>query len=182
MKSTMFLVLTLLLASLSPVNVRAETQDKAGVVVNLRGLSCPKGIHKQSGGPFAVLVSCEDALGSYLGVLYYVPMGASGVAKWSLADRFWQEPIWSHDVTSYIWSNDGKSLYVTTSGVYGEAGVYCVDLFERKSVRLYPKVNSKEPTEDEYQLKSADFRKGSLLVTHEVESKTETITVPLPRR
>lgn len=176
------MILTLLLGPPSLLSAREETQDKVGVVVNLHEPSCPQGVHKQDKGPFAVLVNCEDALGNYIGVLYYETMGVPGVHKWSLGDRFWQEPVWSHDVTSYLWSSDGQYLYVATSGIYGEGGVYRVDLLERKSVRLYPKVNPKEPTEDEYQLKSANFRKTSLLVTRKAGTEIESITVPLPRK
>jgi len=53
---------------------------------------CNPGLHRQADGPFAVMLFCEDALGSYLGIIYYQNMGAPREEKWNLADRFWQHP------------------------------------------------------------------------------------------
>src|SRR3990172_868992 len=100
-----------------------HVQDKSGQVVSLGG-ACPHGLHLQENGPFAVLVSCEDALGNYLGVIHYGPLGVPVSGKWSLGDRFWQEKQWAQDVTAYAWSSDGKHLYVSTSEIYGEGGIY----------------------------------------------------------
>lgn len=85
--------------------------------------------------PFAVPVSCEDALGSYLSVVYSGTMGAPADGAWQIGVREWHEPEWGDDVTSYTWGAEGERLYVATSGAYGSGSVYALDLREKKSRR-----------------------------------------------
>ena len=110
-----------------------------------RGAECPivagvkaHGFHYQPTGPFVALITSEDALGSQLGVMYYRPLGAPAVGPWTLTDRFWQDPEWASDVTSICWSGDNR-LFVGTSGVYGDGGLFELDLLDKKARRLHPR-------------------------------------------
>jgi hypothetical protein len=115
---------------------------------------CNHGLHKQPNGPMAVILFCEDALGTYIGLVYYDTMGSpvpdrfyeklSETEKetyykiWSLENRMWQNPLWASDVTSYAWGLDGTKLYVATSQIYGSGALYELDLVRRKHKQLAP--------------------------------------------
>lgn len=94
---------------------------------------------KQPVGPFAAMIFYEDALGVQVGVIYLDIMGIPVQGKWHLSDRFWQDKKWASDATSIAWSSEGSYLYVATSSIYGDGGVFQLDLFEKKSERIYPK-------------------------------------------
>lgn len=100
---------------------------------------CPTGTHRQPDGPFAVILFCEDALGSYLSVLHLDPIGAPFVDRWSLNDRYWHEPVWGSDVTGFKWDKDRKRLFVSTQGIYGAGGFFELDLQARKAKQVKPK-------------------------------------------
>ncbi len=115
---------------------------------------CNHGLHKQPNGPMAVILFCEDAIGTYIVLVYYDTMGGpvpvsfyeklSETEKetyykiWSLENRVWQNPLWASDVTSYAWGPDGTKLYVATSQVYGEGGLYELDLVRRRHKQIAP--------------------------------------------
>src|SRR5882724_1364309 len=103
---------------------------------------CPHGLHRQPAGPFAVFLFCEDALGTYLGVLYSDPIGAPVAAPfvnaWTLENRYWQDPVWSADVTGFVWNSKGSRLYVSTSEIYGSGGIFELDLPSRHARQLAP--------------------------------------------
>ncbi len=102
----------------------------------------------------ALLLFCEDALGTYIGLVYYDSMESpvpynyyirlSAAEKktyykaWSLGNRMWQDPIWASDVTSYAWSPDGTKLYIATSEIYGSGGLYELDLIRKKYKQIAP--------------------------------------------
>jgi len=116
--------------------------------------NCDHGLHKQPNGPLAIVNFCEDALGTYIGIIYYEQMGAPVPIKfynelskeeknsyykvWSLENRMWQEPLWSTDVTSYAWGPNGKKLFVATSNIYGSGALYELDLLRRKYNQVAP--------------------------------------------
>jgi hypothetical protein len=115
---------------------------------------CQHEIRQQPNGPMALVLFCEDALGTYIGLFYYGIMGSpvplqffsklsetekeSYYKIWSLANRMWQEPVWASDVTSYAWSLDGTKLYVATSNIYGSGAFYELDLVRRKHRQIAP--------------------------------------------
>jgi hypothetical protein len=182
MKRYGWLVLMVLVipAMLSLKEEGNHVQDRPGQVVSLEG-ACPHGVHLQENGPFAVLVSCEDALGSYLGVMHYGRLGVPVSGKWSLGDRFWQEKPWAQDVTAYAWSSDGKNLYVSTSGIYGEIGIYQLDLPNRTSRRIYPTdEKGKESKSCELRLKSIDAKNNEIEFTRTCDQESETLKVAMP--
>ena len=117
---------------------------------------CDHGLHKQPNGPMAALIFCEGALGTYLGLVYYEPMGAPVPIKfhsqllkeeekqnyykvWSLENRLWQNPLWSSDVTSYAWGLNGKRIFIATSNIYGSGAIYELDLIRRNYKQIEPK-------------------------------------------
>jgi len=130
---------------------------------------CPHGLHSQPNGPFAVFLFCEDALGSYISVLYADPIGAPATPathRWRLDDRYWYDPQWGADVTSYAWSPDGKRLFVATSEIYGSGGLFELNLQERTARQILPRepIPSGQPRPG-YEILSIDPSRGVLSVT-----------------
>ena len=96
--------------------------------------ACTHGLHHQpGGGPFAVLIFCDDALGSQLAVVCYAPgCGDKQAAPWSLTDRVWQAGPWAADVTAVAWDANGTCLYVSTSEIYGTGELFALNLRTRR--------------------------------------------------
>jgi hypothetical protein len=128
----------------------------------------------------AIILFCEDALGIYIGLVYYDNMTSpvpdlfykrlSETEKkayyktWSLDNRMWQASIWASDVTSYAWSPDGDNLYVGTSNIYGSGGLYELDLVRRQYKQIAPsekEVNIEKPGPG-YMITRLDKDKGNL--------------------
>jgi hypothetical protein len=80
---------------------------------------------------FKLAVFCDDAAGTNIGIIYHEHEGGS--------DWYWQDPQWSRDVTAFWWNSEKKSLYISTSGIYGSGAVYELDLVNRKSRNVLPK-------------------------------------------
>jgi hypothetical protein len=111
-------------------------------------------MYKQPNGPMSLILFCDAALGTNIGLVYYdspeAPVSLHFYNKltqaekeayykiWSLANRMWQEPIWASDVTSYAWGPDGTKLYVATSGIYGSGALYELDLIRKKYKQIAP--------------------------------------------
>lgn len=127
----------------------------AGIVVAnsdvtwLSQKNCVSGLHLQpAGGPFAVFVFCDDALGVNIAVINVSGGAGPGKIKldtsnkewghWWVNDRIWQEAPWATDITSFVWSSDLRLLYVATSGIYGTGAVYRLDLVNRVATRILP--------------------------------------------
>jgi hypothetical protein len=141
----------LLLASFSPA---ADSMPRKNEIWIHQKDGCNQGMYKQPNGPMALILFCEDALGTYIGLVYYDSPGApvplnfykrlSEAEKetyykvWSLDNRMWQDPIWASDVTSYAWGPDGTKLYVATSGIYGSGALYELDLVRKKYKQVAP--------------------------------------------
>ena len=118
----------------------AEQPATSKLVVKLYP-GCKPGSYSQPNGPFAVLVFCESALGDYIALYYEKPMGSPisfGYPKWPINDRVWQDSVWASDVSSFAWSPSGKFLYAATSNIYGEGGIFEIDLARRVSKRVFP--------------------------------------------
>jgi hypothetical protein len=118
-------------------------------VTRLSQKNCIAGLHSQpAGGPFAVFVFCDDALGANIAVINISPGAGPGTIRldgprkdwnfWHVNDRVWQEASWATDVTSFAWSSDLRLLYVATSGIYGSGAVYRLDLVARKAEKIFP--------------------------------------------
>jgi hypothetical protein len=130
--------LSLVLAVLASANLSPSwAQEKWEKVQG----DCPAGIHHQPNGPFAVVLFCEEALGTYLAVVYIEPMGAPSTpnGKWGLNDRYWHDAEWGADVTGFRWSKDVTRLSVSTSSIYGSGGFFELDLQVRTAKQRLPK-------------------------------------------
>jgi len=115
---------------------------------------CNQGMYKQPNGPMALILFCGDALGTYVGLVYYdSPEGPASelfynklsetekktyYKIWALENRMWQDPIWASDVTSYTWGPDGTKLYIATSEIYGSGALYELDLVHKKYTQIAP--------------------------------------------
>ena len=149
---------------------------------------CKQGQYQQpAGGPFSVFLFCDDALGSNIGVVNTAGGAGPGTIplpqpktwdKWNVNDRFWQQPAWATDVTSFAWSPDLRFLYVATSEVYGTGFLYKLDLVKRTYVQVLP--DSRTPVDQKYgfttEIKKLDIKTGELTVEietfHESTKKT----------
>jgi hypothetical protein len=165
-------LVTALLLSTVPAGAAA-----AEYVVKAQGKDCAAGLHRQpAGGPFSVFLFCDDAAGSNIGVVN--TEGAAGPGrielppprtwdKWAPANRFWQDPEWAADVTSFAWAPDLKSLYVGTSGIYGSGSLYKLDLVRRTYARLIPKPDDRRSKDVDYsaEITALDMRTGEVSVS-----------------
>jgi len=131
----------LICAMLSVLAFAGTTESASTDKWEFKPGDCPTGLHRQPNGPFAVVLFCEDALGTYLAVVYLDPIGAplTENGKWDLNNRYWHEPIWGSDVTGFQWSKDGTKLLVSTQGVYGAGGFFELDLRGRTFTQRLPK-------------------------------------------
>lgn len=115
-----------------------------GDLVQTSGKVCNHGLHEQPTRNFSVFLFCDDAQGSNIGIV----LSSSGPGrieaepgfKWGIARRFWQTGPWVTDVTSFAWSPSGKYLYVATSPVYGDGGLFELDLIRQEWKRLIPEM------------------------------------------
>ncbi len=176
-------------------NISAHAADASihQNIINFSGESCPHGLHHQPNGPFAVIVFCEDALGTSLAVVCYdagkcdrVLNVQSGEAMgWEIADRVWQQAPWAADVTSIAWSPSGQYLYVASGEVYGAGGLFQLDLGRRAATQILPKnlkVTISEPGPGYMIAGISDDGKTLRVETRESEDvatiRTETVTLP----
>ena len=137
-----------------------------------------QGLFQQPGGPFAVMVFDEDALGVHVGVIYYQPMTNPKDGAWGITDRFWQETRWGSDVTSFAWGPDGDTLFVATGEVYGEACVFRLHLRERRAERFYPPAGDASPPTSVSIVAMDAGRKVLTLGFPDSEDPAKTVKVP----
>jgi len=135
MRKTFVLLVSMIVAAAATGGPEKGRTDR---VLEVFPAKCRPGLHHQPDGPFSVLVFCEDALGSHIGVIYYDNLTSPVADSWSLSDRFWQQPTWAADVDSLAWSPDGEFLYVATGEVYGSCGLFELDLRKRTWRRIEP--------------------------------------------
>jgi hypothetical protein len=98
-------------------------------------------IIKQPNGPFAAIIFNEDALAIHACIIYYDNMGNPKNEKWDISERTWCSRKWGSDITSLYWCPNGKCLYIGTSLVYGDGGVFRLDLYSKKVTKVYPPAN-----------------------------------------
>lgn len=147
-------------------------------LVKAFGNNCVHGLHNQpAGGPFSVFLFCDDALGSNIGVIATAPGAGPGTIEldaqktwnhWDVNQRFWQDPQWATDITSFAWSSDLKSLYVATGEVYGTGSLYRLNLVTRTVETLLPDAAMRKRIRDGYstgaEIKAIDLRARTLKV------------------
>jgi hypothetical protein len=126
-------IVTLLLALFFATEVGAADREH---VDSVYGPACRTGPHKQPGGPFAVYVFCDDALGTNIAVMY-ADLGDPRFEKWTLTRRFWQDEAWAADVHDLGWVPGRNLLVVTTSVIYGGGATYLLELERQTFAVLY---------------------------------------------
>ena len=96
-----------------------------------------EGIFRQpADGSFGVVVLDDtSALGHTIGVVC-LSLTPCMDAPWGLSKRFWQDERWSLDVTAFAWDLAAGCLYVSTSAIYGDGGLFALDLKNRRATRL----------------------------------------------
>lgn len=152
--------LLVLLIPVSTTAGRGGTTEPA--IVRLDSSDCQSGIRALAGSNFGLLVGCEDALGTYLSILYIRSMHSVADGAWSIDDRCWRDSTWADDVTSYVWDSVHGRLYVGTSGVYGVGGVYSVEPASRRAVRVLPSGAAMEPDETTFILERVDGKRRQI--------------------
>ena len=160
-------VLSVVLAGLICAGVSAQSALRQRLVVAY-GKVCKHGLHVQPGaGQFAVMLFCDDAGGSNVGITCY--QAGCDEPPWGLLDRFWQDEVWASDVTAFAWDKNGKCLYISTSEIYGTGDVFALNLAERRYVKVALALNGKLLPNGGYEttLKAMDTTKNVL--TYDVE-------------
>ena len=139
-------------------------------IVYISGKNCNHGIKKLTNSPYSLLTFCEGALGSYLAIIYSDKMLAPADGAWGLNDRYWQHDLWGQDVTSYYFDSQKALLYVATSEIYGEGGIYRLDLRNKKFETMITIVEKEGRI---YQLESIDHEKRLLRYIVIMDGKTQ---------
>lgn len=149
---SIMLALAILISMLGQYILPCQTwAESEQIWSNIQG-KCEHGIHHQPNGPMAAMLFCEDAVGNYIGLIYYDVMEQPAPADflrrlnenekttfykiWSLGNRMWQNPLWASDVTSYAWGTDGTKFYISTSGIYGSGSLYELDMVRKQHKQI----------------------------------------------
>ncbi|GAK60994.1 hypothetical protein U27_00892 [Candidatus Vecturithrix granuli] len=127
-----------------------------------------------------MFVFCDDALGTNIGVILTepgagpgtIPLGEPKTWTWLTNNRFWQDPEWATDVVNVAWSPSKKYVYVATSSIYGDGGVFQLDLMHRTWKRVVP------PATYTY---SAQLQDGYLTRIEEMKLDEHVLTVNVYR-
>lgn len=143
---------TIILLILLPTNVWSDN------VISLNK-ACQPGLHPLEKSQFSLYLSCEGALGNYVGIIMSGNWSQFGNAKWDIGNRFWYEAGWGKDVTSIFFHKEDSTLYIATSSIYGNGGLYKLDLINKKSYLVYPKEVVPEGSEDFYTIKETHANK-----------------------
>lgn len=173
MKGAKAIILVLVWAGVVPG--QGAPLGRESKVVDLVEGPCRSGIQRAPQGPFALWISCEDVLGVYVSVVHAGTMGAPREGAWSIGERWWHQPGWGDDVTSYWWDPSGSRLFIATSGIYGEGGVYVLDLHRRVAEQV-----SKAPNDHgakdlvEWRIGRLDSRRNELVLYRNVDGRRDS--------
>ena len=113
---------------------------------------CINGLHQVNNSNYSVYMACEGALGNYIGLIYTGQWSFSGTKDWPIGDRFWYQSTWGDDVTSYHYHDESDSLFVATSGIYGSAGIYQLDIKKRSYEKVFLEPELSEDIEGRFEL------------------------------
>lgn len=127
------------------LNISNVLADDNKLLLHVASQNCPHGLHSQSNNDYSVFIFCDDALGTNIGIVL-TKRGVSPVSSlqpnsWGITNRFWQDGPWCTDVQDVFWSPSGNFLYVATSGIYGDGGLFELDLLNREYARVFPNEN-----------------------------------------
>ncbi len=94
---------------------------------------CKHGLVYGPGKKFAVFVFCDDGMGTNIGIINTNPGGYVGTDKWDYdTTRFWWDHKWARAVENIMWSEDGLTLTIKTSPIYGTGKKYTLDLARKE--------------------------------------------------
>lgn len=143
---------------------------------------CRGGLEYGPGHSYAIWETCEGALGDYLTVIRASSLGAPVDGAWKIGNVAWHADLWGDDVTSHLWSRDGKCLLVTTSNVYGTAGVYSLNLRQKQVTVLRGGLGEGRDSEnvDLYSIRAVDPQDGQIVITVMRDSVEDSLTVRWP--
>jgi hypothetical protein len=152
-------------------------------------------IIKQSNSPFAAIIFNENALAIHTCIIYYENMGSPVDGKWDISERTWCNRKWGSDITSLYWCPNGRCLYIGTSLVYGDGGVFRLDLYDKTFTKVYPSkslsptgkqgkkyISSSEiigATKDRLRL---EVELSEIIGDEEKELGVEKVTIPLKQK
>ena len=178
---------TLLLMAGGALGKTREPMHGRTLVQRVADTSCVQGFALAPQGPFAVLVSCQDAIGNYLSVIFAAQMDQVLDAAWNVDAVAWHESRWGDDVTSYAWADSGERLYVGTENINGTAGVWELDLRKKKSRRLFPTSPVSDSVGAGFEIRGIDEARRVLSVERWTQDyrgprNAETVTVPMGPR
>lgn len=156
-----------------------QVHAKPNEVIEVNAEACKKQEIKIKGTPFEVDIFCEDALGVYIGIIHRGIMGLPVSNGWTIEDRYWQVKDWSMDVKSLMQINDGKNLLISTSGIYGDAGIYLLDLSQKTWKKVFAPKEKK--SENIYILKSFNSKRQRLVFFDQSSKKHKDIKVNLKK-
>ncbi|WP_417455175.1 hypothetical protein [Kiloniella sp.] len=119
LKSLIFIGLLVSSVGFHSIKGHANAQKPA-----LKDLSqvCEADRYNQPIGEFSVDVYCDDT-----------PI----IGPYSLTQRTWQGGDWAFSITSFMWGNDRKSLYVATEGYNGTGKAYYLDIETQTSQEVW---------------------------------------------
>jgi len=149
----------LLILTIAVIFVPLHAYSSENDIVDVAGVSCMHGLKKIQNTPYAVMMFCEGALGNYLSITYVGWMSAPVDGTWSLNNRHRQNEAWGLDVTSYFYDPPTFLLYIATSELYGEGGIYRLNLHNKKFRKL---TFDTEKEGKEFKLKSIDHKRRRL--------------------
>jgi hypothetical protein len=170
MRNIALQILVLILAVTIPL---ASFATNSSYLVKVSPKVCKHGLHEQPSRNFSVFVFCDDAQGSNIGVILtragVGPVEGQPPYKWGTSRRFWQSGPWVTDVTSFSWSQTGRFLYVATSPIYGDGGLFELNLIRQEWKQLIP---------DTLELSNGkQFKSGNYTVIEDIDIDKNTITV-----
>ena len=94
--------------------------------------NCQSGVYPIEHTQLSLHIACEGALGNYLGIMLTGHWSKLEQGKWKIDSRYWFDKTWGNDVISYYYEPKSKMLYISTSGIYGSAGVYILNIHEQE--------------------------------------------------
>ena len=183
MKKCISLILYLfLIFSINP----AFGDDSFSTTEKMRGEklsgNCSHGLHPLKNSPYSLYISCEGALGNYLGIILSAKWSKHGNKVWDIGNRYWFENGWGKDVDSYIYDTTSKRLYIATSSYYGLGGIYRLNIKDKSSTLIYPNSIEQVKSEEEFSLISLSEDKVLSIQHTNFDGETKEIKIPVGRK
>jgi len=124
-------------------------------------------------GPFGIMYWDDSAGGGQMAVELLAPTMPPWDPNWTEQDRVWIGAGWSSNPNAFLFSTDGRYLYVSTDDVYGDASVYELDLVLKTSKRIFHDAKS-EP-------RIVGFVKEGLEIKLKNEERVREMCLPISK-